>query len=119
MKAAEEVLQSLLQNSKSPLSDQFLRWRLWKAWPTVVGEKLAARSQPVGYSRGTLYVWVESSSWLQELTYFHRQIRDKSNAFAGKSWIRSVRFTLDKKSVPTNPEDQAALEKFLEKRSPK
>ena len=69
------VLQSLLQNSKSPLSEQFIRWRLWQKWDEVVGEEIAKHSMPVSYLDGTLYVWVKSAPRMQEMTFLVREIR--------------------------------------------
>lgn len=118
MKSADEVLQMLLQNSKSPLSDQFLRWRVWKDWKTIVGPQLGARSQPVGYHKRTLYVWVESSAWMQQISYFSTQMKDKVNKYVGKKWVGYVRFTLDRRSVPSSEENVKDLEGILSKTIP-
>jgi len=37
---AELVLQSLFENSKSPLANGFQRWNLEREWSTVVGAQL-------------------------------------------------------------------------------
>src|SRR3979411_304399 len=52
--SASKVLQTLLANGKSPLSDQFLRWKIWRFWPQIVGETLGAVCEPVGFERGRL-----------------------------------------------------------------
>lgn len=118
MKSADEVLQLLLQNGKSPLSDQFLRWRVWRDWKNIVGAQIGEKSQPVGYHRRVLYVWVENSVWLQQLTYFNVQMREKVNTYVGKKWIISVRLTLDRKSVPSSAEKIEGLSDFLSKKPP-
>jgi predicted nucleic acid-binding Zn ribbon protein len=118
MKSADEVLQMLLQNSKSPLSNQFLRWRVWKDWKTLVGAQIASKCQPAGYHRRTLYIWVESSAWMQQLSFFSSQIKEKVNKHVGKQWVNSVRFTLDRKSVPTSEESAQDLKDNLSKTLP-
>jgi predicted nucleic acid-binding Zn ribbon protein len=110
-----DVLQSLLQSSKSPLSEQFTRWRLWHKWDEVVGSEIAKNSMPVSYLNGTLYVWVNSAPRMQEMTFLVREIRQKINQFAGKAWITSIRFTLDRKTVPTVQDSEAGVGEFLNK----
>lgn len=114
-----DLLQSLLQNSKSPLSDQFLRWKLWRSWPEVVGEQIAKSTVPVGFLHGELYIWVNHSARMQELTFCAGMILKKVNAFSnGRRWVRRIRFTLDRKSVPSLEESGADLREFLSKGSP-
>ena len=118
MKSADEVLQMLLQNSKSPLSNQFLRWQVWKEWKNLVGAQIASKSEPVGYQRRTLYIWVESSAWMQQLNFFATQIKNKVNQHVGREWVTSIRFTLDRKSVPSSEESARDLKESLSKTLP-
>jgi predicted nucleic acid-binding Zn ribbon protein len=113
------VLQSLLQSSKSPLSEQFIRWRLWSEWESIVGAEIAKNSMPVGYLNGTLYVWVKSAPRMQEMTFMVRPLREKINKFAGKYWVNSIRFTLDRKAVPQTQEGESELRDFINKDSTK
>ena len=112
------VLQSLFQSSKSPLSQQFLRWRLWNEWEHVVGPEIANHSMPVGYLDGALYVWVKSAPRMQEMQFVVRPLMQKINQFAGTHWVRSIRFTLDRKSVPTPQENAGDLRDFLSRPPP-
>lgn len=43
-------------------------WRVVDAWPEIVGEAIAARSNAVGFAEGVLYVEVEDAAWRQELS---------------------------------------------------
>ena len=115
---ATVVLQSLLQTSKSPLSEQFIRWRLWNSWSEVVGNEISAHSMPVGFLNGMLYVWVNNSVRMQEMTFLVKQIRQKINTHLGRNYVRSIRFTLDRKTVPTPQESAEDLRGFLSKQSP-
>lgn len=95
-----EVLQSLLQNSKQPISRQFLRWRLWSKWPEVVGPTIAAHCYPVGFVEGTLFLFVKGSAWVQELTFMSKQIQSKVNTFVGIDYVKQIKFTTDSHAVP-------------------
>ena len=103
--AAADVLQGLLQNSKSPLSDGFSRWRLEGQWSEVVGKTIAEQTWPVAFERGTLFIWVRHSAWMQQLWYFQDPIREKVNAHMGREWVKQVKFTLSRRAASTVPTD--------------
>ena len=100
---AADVLQGLLQNSKSQLSDGFLRWRLEQQWEEVVGKTLAEQTLPVAFERGTLFLWVRHPAWMQQLWFFQEPIKEKVNLFLGRPWARQVRFTLSRRAATTEP----------------
>lgn len=112
---ASKVLQTLLGNGKSALSDHFLRWKLWRFWEQVVGPSLGKECEPVGYERGRLYIWVKSSVRMQEVRFFEAELTEKINKFLGQKWVRQMRFTLDRRGVPASATEQAALRETLEK----
>lgn len=111
---ASKVLQGLLANGKSPLSDQFLRWKIWRFWPQIVGETLARMCEPVGFDRRCLYIWVKSSARLQEIRFFEETLKTKVNEHVGSEWVRRIRFTLDRHGVPQAEEMSPEFKKFLE-----
>jgi predicted nucleic acid-binding Zn ribbon protein len=101
-----EVLQKLFEGGGSPLSEQFLRWKLWARWSDFVGPTVAQNTEPVGFSRGTLYLWVRSSSWMQQLTFMKDHIQTTINQKMGREFVKAIRFTLDRREVPsTNQQD--------------
>lgn len=97
---ASKVLQTLLGNGKSALSDGFLRWKIWHFWPRIVGETMAKVCEPVGYDRGRLQIWVKSSARMQEIRFFEETLRKKVNEHVGREWVLGIRFTLDRHGVP-------------------
>jgi len=113
LSAVSKVLQTVLGNGKSPLSDQFLRWKLWRFWPQVVGETLGKICEPVGFDRGRLYIWVRSSARMQEMRFFEDNIKLKVNEYVGRQWVRNIRFTLDRKDVPTTAEASSEFKNFI------
>lgn len=112
--SASDILQGLLQNSKTPLSDQFLRWRLWQQWSDVVGPTISSQCRPVGFDNGTLLIWVEHSVYIQQLNFITKELTFKVNDYVGRHWVKRVRFTLDKKAVLTEEEQRKQLDKILE-----
>ncbi len=102
---ATDVLEGVLLHSKSPLSDQFMRWKLWRKWPEVVGPTISAQSMPVGFVNGMLYVWVKNAVWMNEMLFLAGPIKDKVNNFVEKKWVKQVRFTLNQHEVPQVHED--------------
>lgn len=97
---ATDVLQSLLEHNRGPLSDQFLRWKVWKNWEDIVGPTISKNSMPVGYHKGELYVWVKNSVWMQEFLFIAGPLKEKVNKFVGRKWIKFVKFTLNRQEVP-------------------
>jgi hypothetical protein len=110
-----EVLQGLFENGKSPFSDQFQRWKLWRKWPELVGD-LAQHCRPVGFEKGTLYIWAENSAWLQELLFFRDVIKDRVNEFVGRKWVYRVHLTLNDRAVPQLDESDPVIREFLGKK---
>lgn len=94
-----DVLQALLTNGKSQLGDGFLRWRLEQEWPAVVGETIAAQTQPCALERGVLFVWVRHSAWMQQLWFFRDMIRSKVNAHLRAEHVREVKLTLNRRAA--------------------
>jgi hypothetical protein len=112
-KTGSEVLQSLFEDGKSPLSEQFLRWKLWAKWADYVGASLAKECEPVGYQRGTLYIWVSNSSSMHNLNFLKDQIQNEINKKLGRSYVERIRLTLDRKEVPTNADERKDLQNFV------
>lgn len=113
LQPASSVLQSVLSKGQNALSDQFLRWRLWNSWGDIVGAKIAAYSIPVGYRDGALIIWVKTSAHLQELKFGIEPLKEKANQFVGFSWVKEIKLTIDRKSVPMPEETSNQLREFL------
>ena len=100
---AADVLQGLLQNSKSTLSDGFVRWRLEQKWPEVVGATIGDQTLPCAFERGTLYIWVKNGAWMQQLWFFQEDIKVKVNTHIGYEWAKQIKFTLSRRAATTEP----------------
>ena len=112
-----EVLHGLFENGKSALSEQFLRWKLWKLWPDFVGPTIGAVSEPVGYKRGTLYVWVKNASWMQQMIFMLEPMRLKINQKLEIEYVKEIHLTMDRRAVPRDAQDQNELKSAIAKLS--
>ncbi|MEK6774428.1 MAG: DUF721 domain-containing protein [Bdellovibrionota bacterium] len=112
-KNSAQVLQSLFENGKSPLSEQFSRWKLWANWSEIVGPTIGEQTEPVGISRNVLILWVKSSPWMQQLYYMKEQIRRTIVLKTGLNHIEDIQFTLDRRAVPQEASQQNEIKKFI------
>lgn len=96
-----DVLQSLLDNGKSALSDGFTRWKLEQNWQEIVGETIAKNTVPCAYNRGVLWLWVPNSAWMQQLYFFQEMIKEKVNGYLGREFVTGVKFTLNRRAAIT------------------
>ncbi|RME18386.1 MAG: DUF721 domain-containing protein [Bdellovibrio sp.] len=113
LETAADILHNLFKKRHSQFAQDFTRWKLWQQWEQLVGSQWAKICYPVGYSRGTIYIWVKNSVYLQEMIFFRKVLINKINEFAQKKWVHSIRFTLDCKDVPTPQETPKDWQKFL------
>ncbi len=98
---AAEVLKSLLDTKKGgPVSDNFMRWKLWLNWSDVVGATIAQNCEPVSYHNGTLWLWVKNSVWMQQISFMVEPIKNTINQKYQKDYVKEVRLTLDRRTVP-------------------
>ncbi|HZO81502.1 MAG TPA: DUF721 domain-containing protein [Candidatus Binataceae bacterium] len=66
--------------------------RLISAWPEVVGEAVARRTEIVGLKFHTAVVKVSGAMWIQELNLLKPQILDRLRARIGDDAVRDLRF---------------------------
>lgn len=114
-KISSQVLQTLFENGKSPLSEHFLRWKLWSRWKELMGESIAENSEPVGYHQKKLYVYVKNSSVMHHMYFLkHNMVKKIAKDFHPK-FVKEIIFTLDKKSVPKEANRAEDLKENIEK----
>jgi predicted nucleic acid-binding Zn ribbon protein len=116
--SALDVLQSMLEKGNSPLSQDFKRYRLKLDWGRVVGDRLAEKCSPVGFSNGIVYIWVVNSTWMNQLFFVRKEILKKINTYGGRHWVKDIRFTLDRKDVPKEAACSTDPQADLESSSP-
>ncbi len=91
------------------MSAQFLRWKLWSQWKDAVGEQTATLCEPVHFHKGVLWIYVKSSVWMQELIFCREELQKKINAWAKRKWVVEIKLTTDRRSIPSDPDQQSQL----------
>ena len=67
-------------------------------WKIIAGEKVAAHSRPGRLNENILYVYVDSSTWLAEITRFHSDdILRKIQNEIGSVTVKGLRFQVNPK----------------------
>ncbi|MFH0982921.1 MAG: DUF721 domain-containing protein [Planctomycetota bacterium] len=65
-------------------------------WPALVGPQVAAHTRPGRIERGTLFVFVSHSTWLNELSrYGKKEMLENLQKRFGADKIKSIRLQLD------------------------
>jgi predicted nucleic acid-binding Zn ribbon protein len=114
-KTGTEVLQKLFEGGNSPLSQQFIRWKMWSKWDQVVGPTLAKQTEPVGLQRSTLWIWVPHSTILHQMTFLKDNILLAVQKAYPQLKVTEVRFTLDRKQTPQGQDPRDKAQAFIKK----
>jgi predicted nucleic acid-binding Zn ribbon protein len=87
-----DVLAGLLR--ESGLAERVAEAAVVPEWAERVGPAIAAVTEPLRASRGTLIVAVRSSAWLMELRLMERQILERLNTGRSQGRVQRVRFVM-------------------------
>ncbi len=64
-----------------------------KVWNSLLDPRVTAHAQPTGLHKGTLFVTVDSSVWLDEIVrYRRREILDRLQHSFGKEMLKRISF---------------------------
>jgi hypothetical protein len=110
-----EVLQKLLEAKSGPVSDQYLRWKLWLSWKDIVGPTVSQNAEPVSYHQGVLWLCVRNSVWMQQMSFMLEPIKQSINQKFKEGFVKEVRLTLDRKLTPQSNDESFKhnLKKFV------
>ncbi|AGH96372.1 hypothetical protein A11Q_2156 [Pseudobdellovibrio exovorus JSS] len=110
-----EVLHKLLEDKAGPVSDQYLRWKLWLSWKDVVGPTVSEHAEPISYHQGVLWLWVRNSVWMQQMSFMLEPIKHSVNQKFRAGFVKEVRLTLDRKMTPSTNDEKfkTNLKKFI------
>ncbi len=114
-KTGAEVLQKLLEDKAGPVSDQYLRWKLWLNWKEVVGATVAENAEPISYRQGVLWLCVRNSVWMQQMMFMLEPIKQSVNKKFRQEFVKEVKLTLDRRLTPftSDEEFKKNLKKFV------
>lgn len=110
-----EVLQKLLEGKAAPVSDQYLRWKLWLNWKETVGATVSENAEPTAYHHGVLWLCVRNSVWMQQMTFMLEPIKKSINQKFKENMVKEIRLTLDRKATPAAGDEnfKKQLKKFV------
>jgi len=103
------------------LETRLVELRIQQQWPALVGEPINSHTWPVQIRSHKLYLLVENSVWLQQLTFLKPALLAKLNAEAGSELLTDIVLRVGEipsqkpADEPTTPAPQptAASEKEL------
>ncbi len=84
MMSLSQVLEGTLKSLG--LDKALVQSKIQKHWDALVGPVISAHAQPEELRFNKLYVRVDSSAWLQELTFLKPSLVEKLNAALGERW---------------------------------
>ena len=112
-KVSSQVLQSLFENGKSPLSEHFLRWKLWSKWKELMGPSISDSCEPVGYANKKLYVFVKNSTLMHHMYFLRGNMIRKIQKDFHKDFVKEIIYTLDRKKIPSDELEKEKLKQDL------
>ena len=90
METIKTILDTLFQRRK--LDSRLKGFRIFDIWEEAVGIRIARHSQPKGFRDHTLWVTVDNSIWMHQLTFLEGQIKEKLNQMMGSPLVEKIRF---------------------------
>lgn len=92
-RGADKVIPAVLQ--KLGLDRRRSETEVLSAWQGLLDPTVTAHARPAGLVKGTLFIQVDSSVWLEEIVrYRRREILDRLQHAFGKDLIRKISFRL-------------------------
>lgn len=97
------------------LETRLVELRIQQQWPALVGEPIASHTWPVQIRFHKLYLLVENSVWLQQLTFLKPALLAKLNAEAGSEFLTDIVLRVGEipsqkpEHAPTTPSPQKSV----------
>lgn len=89
--AAQQIMPKVLEGLR--LDRRRTEAELVRVWNRLIDPVITAHAQPTGIFRGTLFVTVDSSPWLNEIVRYRRQeILDRLQHSFGKDLVARISF---------------------------
>jgi predicted nucleic acid-binding Zn ribbon protein len=90
-KSLGSVMPNVLE--KLGLERRLAETTILKAWNQLIDPNIVAHAQPTGLRKGTLFVTVDSSVWLDEIVrYRRREILERLQHSFGRDLIQKISF---------------------------
>ena len=92
MDTLKTILGGYLQKRK--LDKTLKVYQVFTIWEKAVGTRIARHSQPKRFKDGTLWISVDNSAWMQQLSLLSEDICRKVNRALESPMVEKVRFQL-------------------------
>ncbi len=92
METIKTILDTLFQRRK--LDSRLKGFRAFDIWDEAVGTRISRHTQPRGFRDHTLWVTVDSSIWMHQLTFLEGQLKEKINQMMGSPLVEKIRFQI-------------------------
>ena len=90
-KSIETILPGVLGHLR--LEQRLDESKIQTIWSQILDPTLVAHAQPAGFAKGTLFVNVDSSVWLNEIVRYRRQeILERLQTALGKTVVQKISF---------------------------
>jgi len=89
-------LSDVLMNfiARMNLQKEMTLYQISEHWEEIVGPQIAAHTAPETLRFETLSLSVDSAPWMNQLTFFKKEIIEKTNQFLKKRQVREMFFRL-------------------------
>jgi len=92
------------------------RHEIWSRWEETVGAEIAAHTHPAFFSGNCLFITVDHSTWMQQLTFLKDQMLQNINETLENQAISELRFrlgSLPDRETPAAPETETGTAERL------
>jgi hypothetical protein len=91
-----ETIKTILDTvfKRQHLDTRLKDFRVFDIWDEAVGTRIARHSQPRGLKDHILWVTVDNSIWMQQLTFLEGQLKEKVNQMMGSPVVEKIRFQI-------------------------
>lgn len=103
LQAIKSILENIVPkiNGAPPLA----HFHIQEVWKETVGVHIAKKTYADGIRNGIVYVNVETSAWMQELTFMKPEILKRLNEVLPAPGVKDIRFKLGKMQPVENNSD--------------
>ncbi|MHB8482202.1 MAG: DUF721 domain-containing protein [Nitrospiria bacterium] len=105
------VLKPLLK--RYGLEAQMQVYTLIDQWESFAGPQIASHTLPYQLKFKRLFLYVDSSAWMNHLNYLKQELMDRINKVAGENWVKDILFkigSVEKRAEPLGEDKHISSE---------
>ncbi len=103
---AQNALSTVL--NRYGIAKEIREHRILIQWHKIVGPRVGKHTTPDALDKGLLWVRVDSSSWMHQISFLKSEIIAKANDLCGKELVKDIRFHLGRRKAVSNDPLSAA-----------